>query len=551
MVCNKYLGVAVKQFNWSNPYKSARIPLFARNIVATSHPLAAQAGLSMMHKGGNAIDAAIAAAAAITVTEPVSCGLGGDAFALVWHNNKLHGLNASGPAPAAWNLDYFKNKYGLDSSGYANKPLRGWDTVTVPGVVAGWVELHSKFGLLPFEELLEPAISLAERGYIVTPVVARKWGLAASELHNQPGFAQTFMPNGRAPQVGELFSCPDMAYGLKRIAVTYGKDFYQGVLADKIVEASRQGGGVLNENDLSSYRPEWVEPIFCNYAGYTIHEMPPNGQGIAALIALGIVDQFNLHELPPDTVLSQHIQIEAMKLAFADVYSQVSDINNMSIDPSQLLDKEYLAQRAKLIRFDSVLKPSTGIMPGGGTIYLSTADEQGNMVSFIQSNYMGFGSGVVVPGTGISLQNRGYGFSTNPSSPNVIKGGSKPFHTIIPGFVSKNNNPVMSFGVMGGEMQPQGHLQTLVRMLSYNQQPQAACCAPRWKVNSDYTLDLESGMGIDVIEGLQALGHKLHKSNDPYMDYGAGQFIWRLSNNTTDGYVAASDSRRDGQAVGF
>lgn len=551
MVCNKYLGVAVKQFNWSNPYKSARIPLFARNIVATSHPLAAQAGLSMMYKGGNAIDAAIAAAAAITVTEPVSCGLGGDAFALVWHNNKLHGLNASGPAPAAWNLDYFKNKYGLDSSGYANKPLRGWDTVTVPGVVAGWVELHSKFGLLPFEELLEPAISLAERGYIVTPVVARKWGLAASELHNQPGFAQTFMPNGRAPQVGELFSCPDMAYGLKRIAVTNGKDFYQGVLADKIVEASRQGGGVLNENDLSSYRPEWVEPIFCNYAGYTIHEMPPNGQGIAALIALGIVDQFNLHELPPDTVLSQHIQIEAMKLAFADVYSQVSDINNMSIDPSQLLDKEYLAQRAKLIRFDSVLKPSTGIMPGGGTIYLSTADEQGNMVSFIQSNYMGFGSGVVVPGTGISLQNRGYGFSTNPSSPNVIKGGCKPFHTIIPGFVSKNNNPVMSFGVMGGEMQPQGHLQTLVRMLSYNQQPQAACCAPRWKVNSDYTLDLEPGMGIDVIEGLQALGHKLHKSNDPYMDYGAGQFIWRLSNNTTDGYVAASDSRRDGQAVGF
>lgn len=542
----------MKNFDWSNPYPSTRIPVFARNVVSTSHPLAAQAGLQMLLKGGNAIDAAIAGAAAITIVEPVSCGIGGDAFAIVWDGKQLHGLNSSGPAPAAWDVAYFENKYGTGPDGLARRPMRGWDTVTVPGVVAGWAALHEKFGKLPFEQLFEPAIEIARRGFVVPPVVAEKWARAVPELKDQPGFADTFMPDGRAPGVGELFRAPQMASTLERIAATRGRDFYEGDLAERIVAAARQGGAVMTMDDLRAFAPEWVAPISKDYQGYTLHEIPPNGQGIAALIALGIAERFGLRDIPVDSVQSWHIQIEAMKLAFADIYRYVADPRRMEVTPAQMLDDAYLDSRARLIRPDRVSEPQPGRPAAGGTIYLTAADEQGNMISFIQSNYMGFGSGVVVPDTGISLQNRGVGFSMDRKSANVVQGGQRPFHTIIPGFLTQDGRPVMSFGVMGGDMQPQGHLQTVVRMIDYDQQPQAACCAPRWKVNRDYSLDIEAGTDPAIVQGLRDLGHRFHATQDTYMDFGAGQFIWCMSADDPDaGYVAASDPRRDGLAAGF
>jgi len=541
----------MKSFNWQNPYPTARIPVFARNVVSTSHPLAAQAGLRMLYQGGSAVDAAIAAAATITLVEPVSCGLGGDAFAIVWHEGQAHGLNSSGHAPSAWSPEYFAAKYGRGAQGWANAPKRGVDAVTVPGVVAGWAALHEKFGRLPFEKLMEPAIEIATRGYAVPPVLAHKWAAAVPELKDQPGFAQAFMPNGRAPKVGERFTLAAAAETFRLIGQTKGRAMYEGVLAQKVVAWLQKNGGAHTLEDFASYRPEWVKPITKNYRDFTLHEIPPNGQGIAALMAVGILSQFDIRSLGVDTVESQHLQIEAMKLAFADLYRYVSDPRSMTVTPEQMLAPEYLASRARLIDRNKATNFGPGVPDSGGTIYLSAADENGMMISFIQSNYMGFGSGVVVPDTGISLQNRGVGFSMNESSPNVVAGRKRPFHTIIPGFLSKAGQPVMSFGVMGGDIQPQGHLQTLVRMVDFDQQPQAACCAPRWKVNRDFTLDVEGTMAPEVVAGLKAKGHVLKSIDDPYMDFGSGQFIWRLSDNLEDGYVAASDSRRDGQAVGF
>ena len=541
----------MKQFDWSNPYPTIRIPVFARNVVSTSHPLAAQAGLRMLLKGGSAVDAAIAAAATIALVEPVSCGLGGDAFAIVWDGKSLQGLNSSGYAPQAWNVDYFKNKYGVNDKGLANAPKRGVDAITIPGVVAGWAALHERYGKLPFADLMEPAIEIAERGYAVPPVVAQKWAAAVPELKDQPGFAHTFMPNGRAPHVGERFVFKDVANTLRRIGLTKGRDLYEGEAAEKIIAFIQANGGAHTLDDLRSFQPEWVTPISKNYRGYTLHEIPPNGQGIAALMTLGILEHFDLASLKVDSVESQHLQIEAMKLAMADLYRYVSDGRTMEVTPAQMLDDAYLAERAKLIDPSKATHFGPGQPATGGTIYLTAADESGMMISFIQSNYMGFGSGVVVPGTGVSLQNRGVGFSMDPNSPNVVAGRKRPFHTIIPGFLTRGGVPVMSFGVMGGDIQPQAHVQTVVRMLDYHQQPQAACCAPRWKLTRDFTLDVESTMRAETIEGLKGLGHQLKAIDDPYMDFGSGQFIWRLSDLHEDGYVAASDSRRDGQAVGF
>ncbi|WP_433693860.1 gamma-glutamyltransferase family protein [Paraburkholderia phenoliruptrix] len=542
-------------FNWQNPYPTPRLPVFARNIVSTSHPLAAQAGLRMLWKGGNAVDAAIAAAAAITVVEPVSCGLGGDAFALVWDGRKLHGLNASGVAPQAWSVDYFRRKYG-EEAGLAIQPKRGWDAVTVPGVIAGWEALHQKFGSLPFADLMEPAIEIAERGHAVASIVAHKWAAAVPELKDQPGFAPTFMPRGRAPQVSELVRFPGHAKTLRKLAEQGPRAYYEGEIAERIAAFSRECGGALTADDLRNYRADWVEPIGKDYRGYTVHEIPPNGQGIAALIALGILEQFDVKELTVDNVESQHLQIEAMKLAFADVYRYVADPRSMEVTPEQMLDPAYLASRARLIDPKRATQFDFGMPKAGGTIYMSVADERGMMVSFIQSNYMGFGSGIVVPDTGISMQNRGCGFSMDPASPNVVEGGKRPFHTIIPAFLTQQvdgqQEAVMSFGVMGGDMQPQGHLQSIVRMLDYGQQPQAACDAPRWKVNRDFTIDIESTLDARTAEALQKLGHTIKSVDDPYMDFGSGQYIWKLDRNDPDrGYVAASDSRRDGLAAGF
>ncbi|MFM8623548.1 MAG: gamma-glutamyltransferase family protein [Betaproteobacteria bacterium] len=538
------------QFDFNNPYGSTRLPLFARNVVSTSHPLAAQAGLRMLLKGGNAVDAAIAAAAAIAITEPVSNGLGSDAFCMVWDGRRLHGLNASGPAPATWTPSYFERKYGAQSA----PPKRGWDSVTVPGAVAAWAALSERFGNLPFADLFEPAIEVAERGYLVPVVVQQKWRAATPELQQLPGFAQSFMPWGRAPQVGELFRFPAAARGLRAIARSKGRDFYEGEIAQALVKFSADNGGSLAAADLASYQAQWVEPIAKTYRSYTLHEIPPNGQGIAALIALGILSHFDLTGLPVDSVDAQHLQIEAMKLAFADVYRYVADPRSMEVSPEQMLDDAYLATRARLIDPRRAQNFQAGNPIKGGTIYLSAADERGMMVSFIQSNYMGFGSGVVEPTFGVSLQNRGHGFSTDPAAPNkanLVAPGKRPFHTIIPAFLTRGGEAVMSYGVMGGNMQPQGHMQTLVRMLDYGQNPQAACDAPRWRFNQGLNINAEAGMRPETVRGLQALGHELDVIDDSYQDFGAGQFIWRAGDPALEGYVAASDARRDGQAVGF
>ena len=538
-------------FDFSTPYSSARLPLFARNIVSTSHPLAAQAGLRMMLKGGNAVDAAIAAAAAMTITEPVSNGLGSDAFCILWDGNKLHGLNASGPAPQAWTPEYFHNKYGQDA---VNPPKRGWDSVTVPGAVGAWAAMSERFGKLPFADLMEPAIEIAERGYLMPVVVQQKWDAATPLLQSLPGFAESFLPWGRAPNVGELFQFKVAAKGLRAIAETKGRAFYEGEIAQALVRFSKQHGGAMSLQDLAAYRPEWVEPIAQNYRGYTLHEIPPNGQGIAALIALGILENFDIASMKVDGIDSQHLQIEAMKLAFADVYRYVADPRYMEVTPAQMLDPAYLKSRANLIDMKKAQDFKAGNPVKGGTIYLTAADENGMMVSFIQSNYMGFGSGVVEPTYGVSLQNRGFGFSTDlkgANAANLVAPGKKPFQTIIPAFLTQNGQPVMSYGVMGGNMQPQGHMQTLVRMLDYGQNPQTACDAPRWRYNAGMSINAESNMDRNTVQGLNDLGHELEVINDSYQDFGAGQFIWRMGDPKVQGYIAASDPRRDGQAVGF
>jgi gamma-glutamyltranspeptidase/glutathione hydrolase len=538
-------------FDHAHPYPSTRLPVFARNLVATSHPLAAQAGLRMLAQGGNAVDAAIATAAAMTVCEPVSNGLGSDAFCILWDGQALHGLNASGRAPAAWTPHYFHRRYG---TGARTPPKRGIDAVTVPGAVSAWVVLSERFGRLPFADLMAPAAEIAERGYAVPVVVQRKWAAAVAELQGQPGFAGSFLPNGRAPQVGELFRFPAAARALRAIGDTRGAAFYQGEIAQAIARFSAAQGGSLTEADLAAHRPEWVTPLAQDYRGYSLHEIPPSGQGIAAQMALGMLQHFDLASLPPDGVAAQHLQIEAMKLAFADVYRYVAEPSSMAVTAAQMLDGAYLHSRARLIDMTQAQDFGPGNPARGGTIYLTAADERGMMVSFIQSNYMGFGSGCVEPSFGISLQNRGHGFSTDPAGPNpanLVAPGKRPFHTIIPAFLTKDGQPVMSFGVMGANMQPQGHVQTLVRMIDHGQNPQAACDAPRWRVNTGLDLNVEAAMDPATVAGLRALGHSIGVIDDPYQDFGAGQFIWRLGDPAAEGYIAASDPRRDGQAVGY
>ena len=499
--------------------------------------------------------AAIAAAACMMLVEPCSNGLGSDMFCILWDpaSGRLHGLNASGTAPAAWTPEYFERKYGADAK---TPPKRGWDSVTVPGAVAGWVALHGKFGKLPFADLLAPAIEIAERGSAVPVIVQHKWANAAAlpELTTQPGFAATFLPQGRAPQVGERFVLHEAARTLRLIAETKGEAYYRGEIAAAAEKHAREHGGAMTAADFAAYRPEWVELIGQDYrggsTGYRLHEIPPNGQGIAALIALGILEHFDIAALPVDGVASQHLQIEAMKLGFADAYRHVGDPRAMTLTPAQMLDPAYLKSRARLIDPARAQDFGPGHLPQGGTIYLTAADERGMMISFIQSNYMGFGSGIVLPGYGVSFQNRGHGFTLNRERANVVAPGKRPFHTIIPAFLTKDGQPQMSFGVMGGDMQPQGHLQTLVRMLDYRQQPQAACDAPRWRWFGGM-LNTEEGMPAATVDGLRALGHAVQPFSDSYQDYGAGQFIWRLGDPAVEGYAAASDPRRDGQAAGF
>ncbi|HYC49359.1 MAG TPA: gamma-glutamyltransferase family protein [Burkholderiales bacterium] len=529
----------MKPFDWQFPYASQRMPVLARNIVSTSQPLAAQAGIRMMLKGGNAVDAILATAIALTIVEPTSNGIGSDAFCILWDGKKLHGLNASGRSPAGWSLERFK--------GQPQMPARGWESVTVPGAVSAWVELSEKFGKLPFADLFEPAIKYAAEGYMVSPTIARQWAAGAHELHAQPGFADAFMPRGRALEPGEKFSFPAQAKTLQRIAESKGEAFYRGELAEKIAAFAKQHGAALSLEDMAAHKNDWVDPIGIDYRGYTLHEIPPNGQGIAALVALGILENFDIEGLPVDSVDMLHVEIEAMKLAFADTYEFVSDPSTMRVKPSEMLDKAYLKDRAKLIDMKKAKTPTFGHPSRGGTVYLTAADESGMMVSYIQSNFSGFGSGVVVPGTGISLQNRGYGFSVKPDHPNVVAPRKRPFHTIIPGFVTHHAQPLMSFGVMGGSMQAQGHMQVMSRMVDYKQNPQAAADAPRWRIDSGLKVGIEHGVSKEVLEGLRARGHDLQQADRWSTDFGRAQLIYKMD----DGYCGASERRTDGQAVGY
>ena len=528
----------MKAFDWQFPYPSQRMPVLAKNVVATSQPLAAQAGLSMMQKGGNAVDAALAAAITLTVVEPTSNGIGSDAFCILWDGKRLHGLNASGRSPAAWNPDRFK--------GHAAMPTRGWDAITVPGAVSAWVALSERFGKLPFADLFEPAMRYAADGYMVSPTISRLWAAQVPILKDVPGFAEHFMPRGRAPEPGETFTAPAHAKTLRRIAETRGEAFYKGDLAQRMADHSRKHGGAMSTEDFGAHTADWVEPLGHDYRGCTLHEIPPNTQGIAAQIALGILEGFDLSAIPVDSADSLHLQIEAMKLAFADVYEYVSDPVTMRVKNSGLLDKEYLRSRSRLIDRKKARTPQHGVPGGGGTVYLTAADASGMMVSFIQSNYQGFGSGIVVDG--ISLQNRGFGFVLRPGHANLVGPRKRPFHTIIPAFATRDGKPEMSFGVMGGSMQAQGHTQVMVRFADYRQNPQAAADAPRWRVGDGLeVVNIEHGVPAAVLDELKSRGHKVVQADRWSTDFGRAQLIYRMD----DGYLAASERRTDGQAVGF
>ncbi len=525
-------------FSWDLPYAWPRKPLLAANVVATSQPLASQAGLRMLLAGGNAVDAILATAITLTLVEPVSNGIGSDAYAIVWDGNRLHGLNASGRSPSGWTPEFF--------AGGKTMPTRGWNSVSVPGCVSAWRELSARFGKLPFEKLFEPAIGYGRDGFLVSPTIAGQWAAQVAELKSQPGFAAAFLPGGRAPAPGERFRFPEHAATLEKIAATGGDAFYRGELAEKLAAHARANGGVMQVSDLAAHRPDWVDTLTMDYRGYTLHELPPNGQGIVALIALGILESFDVASYPVDSADSVHLQIEALKLAFADAFAYVADIDHMPFAPARLLDRAYLKARAKLIDMKKAQPFAAGTPPRGGTVYLTAADASGMMVSMIQSNYMGFGSGVVVPGTGISLQNRGATFVLTEGHPNRVGPGKRPYQTIIPGFVTRDGRPVMSFVVMGGTMQPQGHTQVMVRIADYGQNPQAASDGPRFRWVQGLDVSVEGGFSSSTLEELKHRGHRIVTVDD-YNQFGSAQMAWKLDG----GYLAASDPRRDGQAAGF
>ncbi|MBW6486570.1 MAG: gamma-glutamyltransferase family protein [Syntrophobacterales bacterium] len=528
--------------NWDFPYPSQRMPVFARNVVATSQPLASQAGLLMLLRGGNAIDAALAAAIALTVLEPTGNGIGSDAFAMVWDGQKLHGLNGSGRSPRAFSPEHFRGKAAM--------PQLGWDAVTVPGAVDAWAELSRRFGALPFSDLFEPALRLARDGFPVAPVTAARWAEVADLYNDYPDFVTTFLPGGRAPFPGETFHPPGLAETLEELAKTGGESLYRGNLARKIISCSRNNGGLLDERDLAEHHAQWVVPLCQNWKNVALCELPPNAQGMAVLIALGILENTppELSEciFAPDSPESIHLQVEAMKIAFELVEKHLADSDWMTIQPSSLLEPSFLKEQEGKISIGQT-RPSSSLPPrDGGTVYLTAADKNGMMVSYIQSNYKAFGSGIVIPETGISMQGRAAGFTLAAGHPNQVAGGKRPFHTIIPAFVMKEGKPLLSFGVMGARMQPQGHLQMMIRIFAAGQNPQTAADAPRWYLDEYSNLFLESGVSPATSEGLKKRGHKVY-CDSPARLFGGAQLIYRLE----ECYCAASDPRKDGQAVGF
>lgn len=523
------------------PYASQRMATIARKgMIATSQPLAAQAGLDILKKGGNAIDAAIATAACLTVVEPTANGIGGDAFALVWTNGELHGLNSSGPSPKSISIDAVKER------GFEQMPKHGLVPVTVPGVPAAWAALSKRFGRLPLSEVLKPAIEYAENGYPLSPILGKYWKYAYEVFKKNltsdeyKGWFETFAPKGRTPEIGEMWSSSGHASTLRSIAETKAESFYRGELAEKIAAFSKQYNGFLSAEDLAEYQPEWVQPISVNYRGYDVWEIPPNGQGLVALLALNTLKGFELKE--KESIETYHKQIEAMKLAFADGKKYITDPREMSVTVEQLLSEKFASARRNLIG-DEALQPEPGTPPKGGTVYLAAADEEGNMVSYIQSNYMGFGSGIVVPGTGIALQNRGADFSLDPTHENALKPGKKTYHTIIPGFLTKDGNAVGPFGVMGGYMQPQGHAQVVMNTVDFHLNPQSALDAPRWQWIEDKKILVEHSFPQHIAQALAAKGHEVQVALDSG-GFGRGQIIWR--DHVTGVLFGGTEHRTDG-----
>ncbi len=532
---------------------ATRSEVIATNgMAATSHPLATQTAIDVLKNGGNAIDAAIAANAVLGLVEPTGCGIGGDLFAIIWSakDKKLYGLNASGPAPQTISIETLKEK-GLDMI-----PPYGPLPVTVPGAVAGWSALHKRFGKKDFSTLFDNAIDYANNGFPVSEVVAYYLDISSSRFKDYPNFSDVWMPNNKSLQKGDIFKNRDLANTYLSIAESYGSSFYSGTLAKSMTEFIQEQGGYLTINDMKSFQPQWVEPVSTNYRGYDVWELPPNGQGIAALQILNILEQYDLRSMGHNSAELIHIFTEAKKLAYEDRAKYYADPNFNSIPVNELISKTYAKQRNKLINPTQAAKSYlAGKLEDGDTIYLTVADNEGNMVSLIQSNYRGMGSGMVPPQLGFMLQDRGEMFSLDPNHANALVGGKRPFHTIIPAFITKDDKPFISFGLMGGGMQPQGHAQIVINLIDFDMNLQEAGDAARFRhygsseptgeqmLDGGY-LSLETGINDDVRQVLVKLGHQL---KDEPGGYGGYQAI-KIDGSV---YYGASESRKDGHASGF
>jgi gamma-glutamyltranspeptidase/glutathione hydrolase len=535
--------------------RSAVIAPYA--MAATSHPLATQIALDVMRRGGNAIDAAIAANAALGLMEPTGNGIGGDLFAIVWdaRSKKLHGLNASGRSPRALTLEWFRE------NGHDSIPPYGPLPVSVPGAVDGWFELHGRFGRLPMSEILAPTIAYAREGHPVHETIAHYWALSVGRLSKYPGFTEQMTIDGRAPRVGELWKNPNLANTLERIA-NEGRDaFYRGDMARVIADYMQANGGFLAYEDLAAHRSEWVEPVSVDYRGYEVWELPPNGQGIAALQILNIIEQFDVAKMGFGSADHVHLFLEAKKLAFEDRARFYADPAYMDVSVERLLSDDYARERAALIDMQRAARTfphgDPEVLREGDTIYLTTADADGNIVSLIQSNYRGMGSGMTPPGLGFVLQDRGELFTLEEGHPNSYAPGKLPFHTIIPAFVTRDGKPLISFGLMGGGMQPQGHAQIVMNLVDFGMGLQEAGDAPRIHhsgsseptgeaMTDGGTVNLETGFDYGVVRELMGRGHRIEFARGPFGGY---QAIMKHPEFGT--YFGASESRKDGQAAGF
>ena len=533
------------------PFATRSEVIGQNGMAATSHPLATQTAIDVLKSGGNAIDAAIAANAVLGLVEPTGCGIGGDLFAIVWDEktNQLYGLNSSGPASKKMSIDYVKQQ------GFEKIPAYGALPVTVPGAVAGWSALHDKFGQLPFENLFNNAIDYANNGFPVTELIAYYLERSSSVFKDYENFSSVWMPSGATPKKGEIFKNPLLAKTYQAIAKTNGQSFYEGSTAAEIIKILNENGNPMSLSDLRNFSPEWVEPVSTNYRGYDVWELPPNGQGIAALQILNILENYDIRKMGFDSAEYVHLFVEAKKLAFEDRAKYYADSNFSSIPTTKLISKEYALERNKLINMNNAAKRFDAGLEDGDTIYLTVADKYGNMVSLIQSNYRGMGSGIVPDNSGFMLQDRGEMFSMDPNHKNSLIGGKRPFHTIIPAFITKDNEPYISFGLMGGAMQPQGHAQIVINLIDFDMNLQEAGDAPRIRHmgSSEPTgevmedggyLTLESGFSTDIRNQLTKLGHTLKDEKGGYGGYQAIMLI-------DDVYYGASESRKDGQASGY